>query len=144
MLDEGVRAFFVSANDPITFQAIQSHAYAELTYPNAYSFADGEPFYVGLYTGYNPWVISNGSSVYTGIYSTPVFGWAQLVNNGGTVQLLDGALGYNAVGIYAGTQILVPEPSTLSLFGLGLLGLAWRRWRNLRAYSQSDSPVRDV
>ena len=134
MVDEGVRAFFVSANDPITFQSIQSHAYAELTSPNTYSFADGEPFYVGLYTGYGSVVASNGVPVYTGIYTDPVFGWAQLVNNGGTVQLLGGSLAYNAAGIYAGTQNIIPtpEPSTLSLFGLGLLGLVWHRRRNVR------------
>ncbi len=115
LLDEGVRVFFLEGNDPITAQAIQAHSYPELTYPNSYVLQNNLSFYVGLYTGY-------GS---TGTYTDPVFGWAELINNSGTIQLLDSALAFESLGIYAGTTTLIPEPSTLSLFGLGALLLGW-------------------
>ncbi len=113
-LDEGVRVFKVFANQPISLAPIMSQSYPELSFPNSYVFNSGISFYVGLYTGYSP---NNG------IYTDPLFGWAQLVNNQGVIQLLDGALVYGAGGIYAGTQtiISIPEPSTLALTGIGAL-----------------------
>jgi hypothetical protein len=121
-LDEGVRTFLVSANDPISLQPILSLNYPELTYPNTYLFTDGIPFYLGFYTGYSP---------QNGIYSNPVFGWGEFVNNGGVIQMLDSALEIEGGGIYAGTQTIipVPEPSTLALVALGGLLLGCRRWK---------------
>jgi len=128
-VDEGVRVFLVSANDPISLQPILSLSYTELLYPNSYVFADGVQFYVGLYTGYNPWD-SHGN--YTGIYTNPLFGWAELLNNNGVIQLLDSGLEIEGGGIYAGTQNIIPtpEPSELALGALGALLLGYRRWRN--------------
>lgn len=128
-VDEGVRVFLVNANDPVSSQAIQANSYPELIQSGIYAIPNGADFYVGLYTGYNPWVIVNGSPVYTGIYTDPMFGWAELFNNNGTLQLVDGALAYGSQGIYAGTTTIIPEPGTLSVFGLGalLLGLRWHR-----------------
>jgi hypothetical protein len=117
--DVGVRVFLVSANDPISLQPIVLQSYTELAFPNSYVFASGVPFLVGLYTGNQPFAPQNG------IYSDPLFGWARLVNNG-VILLLDSALAYKAGGIYAGTQTLIPEPSTVGLFGLGALLLGWR------------------
>jgi hypothetical protein len=108
--DEGVRTFLVSYNEPISLQPILAQNYTELTYPNAYVFDNGVPFYVGLYTGYSPM---------NGIYSNPLFGWAELVNNNGAIQLLDSALEYGGIGIYAGTQTIIPEPSTIGLLVIG-------------------------
>ena len=118
--DVGVRVFFVSVNDPISLQPILAQNYPELL--GTYSFASGVPFYVGLYTGNQPFAPPDG------IYSDPLFGWARLVNNNGVIQLLDSALAYKAGGIYAGTQNLipVPEPSTLGLVALGALVFGWR------------------
>lgn len=112
--------FLVEFNDPISLQAIQANTYTELLYPNTYQIPNGANFYVGLYTG--------GSFPVNGVYADPLFGWAELFNNNGTFQLVDSALTYGSQGIYAGTQSLIPEPSALSLFGLGLLGLGWH-WR---------------
>ena len=58
-----------------------------------------------------------------------MFGWAQLVNTGGVIQLLDGALAYQAGGIYVGTQtiIQVPEPTVTSFLVAFLLGIIWRK-----------------
>ena len=128
LADEGVRVFFVSPNDPVSLQPILSLNYTELGFAPNYIFNEGDPFYVGLYTGYNPW---DSHGVYTGIYTDPVFGWAELENVGGTIQLLDSALEIQGGGIYAGTQTIIPapEPSTFALAGLGGLLLAFRRWK---------------
>src|ERR1051326_9486649 len=48
-LDEGVRTFLVSSNDPISLQPILAGSYPELTYPNSYVFAYGSLFYLGFY-----------------------------------------------------------------------------------------------
>lgn len=117
IVDVSVRVFLVSANDLVSMQQIQSQAYAELSYPNTYHFADGVPFYLGLYTGNQSFYPPDG------IYSDPLFGWVELVNNQGVIQMLDGALEYHGAGIYAGTQniINVPEPEAVALSVLGCL-----------------------
>ena len=121
-VDESVRTFLLAFNDPVSLQPILSQSYTELTYPNTYIFNSGIPFYVGFYTGYSP---------VNGVYNNPVFGWAQLVNNNGTIELLGSALEYGGGGIIAGTQTIlpVPEPSALSLAALGglLFGFRVRR-----------------
>jgi hypothetical protein len=127
LLDEGVRVFFVSPNDPVALGPMLAQSYTELgVSASSYNFVDGSSFYVGLYTGYTP---SNG------VYSDPMFGWAQLVSSGGVIELLDSALAYQADGIYAGTQNIiqpVPEPSAPILLGLGLLGMGWHCRRKLQ------------
>ena len=115
-LDEGVRVFFVNANQPVSLQSIQAGAYTELLYPNTYVFNPGVSFYLGLYTG----------EIFpqNGVYPNPLFGWVRLVNNQGAIQMLDGALAYGSGGIYAGTQnmIPIPEPGIVSILLLaGLL-----------------------
>jgi hypothetical protein len=119
-VDEGVRVFSVSPNDPISLQPIQAGYYMELTFPNTYDIANNSPFYLGVYTGYNPWD-SHGN--YTGIYTDPVFGWGEFVNNNGVIELLDSALEYGGGGIIVGTQniIPVPEPSAIALGALGAM-----------------------
>ncbi len=123
-LDEGVRVFQVSSNDPISLQPILANAYTELTYPNTYVFANGSTFYLGLYTG--------NTYPQNGIYNDPLFGWGEFVNNNGAIQMLNSALEYGGGGIYAGTQNItpvVPEPSTFWLLTLGILFLGWRTIR---------------
>src|SRR5262245_61936061 len=48
-VDEGVRAFLVPSNAPISLQTILQGKYPELKLPQA--FAPDVPFYVGFYTG---------------------------------------------------------------------------------------------
>lgn len=117
VVDIGVRVFFVSSLDPITESSVLSGSYTELAYPNDYILDEGTPFYVGLYTG------NVQSAPPDGIYSDPLFGWAELENVGGAIQLLDSALEYKGAGIYAGTQtiIQIPEPSILGFLALGSL-----------------------
>jgi PEP-CTERM motif len=120
--DEGVRVFLVSLNDPMSQQAILTSGYTELMNPNGYGFDEDSPFYVGLYTSqYYP---------VNGVYPDPLFGWAQLVNIGGVIELLGGELEYGGGGIITGTQTIipVPEPATLEIFVLGSLLFGWH-WR---------------
>jgi hypothetical protein len=117
----------VSSNQPISLPPILANSYTELMSPNSYVFNHGSPFYLGFYTGYNPFS-TNGT--YTGIYTDPLFGWAKLRNNQGVIELLDSALVYKADGIFAGTQNFVPEPSGFVLAALGALLLGYRQWRS--------------
>lgn len=125
IVDIGVRVFLVSSNDAMSLQPIQAHSYMELV-PTTYVFNSGQPFYLGLYTG------NVQSAPPDGIYNDPLFGWAELVNNRGVIELLDGALAYKADGIYVGTRNIiggVPEPSILGLSALGALLLGGRDLR---------------
>ena len=122
VVDIGVRVFLVSPNDAMSLQPILAHSYTELL-PTTYVFNSGQPFYVGLYTGNVQFAPPDG------IYSDPLFGWAELVNDRGAIELLDGALAYKADGIYVGTRNIiggVPEPGALGLCALGALLLGWR------------------
>jgi len=126
IVDVGVRVFLVSPNDPISLQPILSMNYTELTYPNNNVFNVGTPFYLGFFTGNQSFAPPNG------IYSDPLFGWAELENVNGTIQVLNSALEYQGGGIIAATQTIlpVPEPGTwgLLLCGAALLGVGrWKR-----------------
>ena len=128
--DVGVRVFLVSSNDAISLQPILSQNWTELgASPSNYVFAAGVPFYVALYTGFNFAPPYPPYPPYQ--YLDPVFGWAELENIGGTIQLLNSALEYGGGGIFAGTQniIPVPEPSTFAMVALGGLLLGFRRWQ---------------
>ena len=110
--DIGVRVFLVSSNDPISLQQITSQTYSELQFGNNYIFKSGQPFYVGLYTGasFAPPYPPNPPYIYT----DPVFGWAELENVQGTIQLLGGAAEYQGGGIFAGTETIIPVPEPSS------------------------------
>jgi len=125
----GVRVFLVQPNDAISLQPILSQSWTELGAAPSYVFADGVPFYVGLYTGYNFAPPYPPSPPF--YYTDPVFGWAELENIHGNIQVLDYAVEYQGSGIYAGTQTIipVPEPSALGLFGLSAVLLGLRRWK---------------
>jgi hypothetical protein len=119
--DEGVRAFFMSQNDPISLAPIQAGAYTELVLGNYYGFDPGVPFFLGFYTGH-----TNGAP--PGAYSDPVFGWGEFVNDQGVIQMLDAALEGGGGGIYAGTQTIIPipEPGVLSFSAWAALICGWR------------------
>lgn len=131
LADIQVRVFQVSLNDPVSLEPIMAQTYTELTYnlTGTYVFESGVPFYLGLYTG------SNFAPPYPPspplFYTHPVFGWVELVNNNGVIEMLDSALVYKADGIYAGTLTLIPEPSAFAVAALGasILGFRWRKAR---------------
>ena len=126
----GVRDFLVQPNDAISLQPILSQSWTELGSSPNYTFANGVPFYVALYTGYNFAPPYPPYPPYP--YLDPVFGWAELENVHGTIQVLDYAVEYGGAGIIAGTQTIiqpVPEPSTFAMAALGGLLLGFRRWR---------------
>jgi hypothetical protein len=123
IVDVGVRVFEVSPNDPITATTILAADYPELTFSETsdYTFAPNVPFYLALYTGNENFHPPND------IYTDPIFGWAELENVNGSIQLLNSALEYQGTGIYAGTQTIiqpVPEPDELALVALCALLLA--------------------
>lgn len=123
IVDVGVRVFEVSPNDPITATTILAADYPELTFSETagYTFAPNVPFYLALYTGNENFHPPND------IYADPIFGWAELENVNGSIQLLNSALEYQGAGIYAGTQTViqpVPEPGEFALAALGALLLA--------------------
>lgn len=126
IVDVGVRVFLVSSNTPISLQPILSQSWTELLNPNTYIFTNGVPFYLALYTGNVQQAPQNG------IYSDPLFGWVELVNNRGAIQMLGGAMEYQGGGIYAGTQTIIPipEPNPFALGALGALLFGFCRWRN--------------
>ena len=129
----GVRVFLVQPNDAFSLQPILSQNWTELGNPNSsFVFQAGIPFYVGLYSGAN---IAPPYPPYPPYqYLDPVFGWAELENVGGVIQLLNSALEYGGDGIYTGTQTIIqptPEPSILALSAWGGLLLAWRWRKNL-------------
>lgn len=56
------------------------------------------------------------------------FGWAHIVIQGnGVATVTDSAIAYSEQGIIVGTTLAVPEPSSLALSVLGLIGLATMR-----------------
>jgi hypothetical protein len=140
IVDIGVRVFFVSANDPVSLQPILAQEYPELTYPNQYVFQDGVPFFVGLYTGNVQFPPPNG------IYSDPLFGWAELENVNGAIWMLSSALEYGGGGIYAGTEDImsVPEPCALGVLCLGVLAMGWRTRAALSTCGRAKSKFLSV
>ena len=131
IVDVGVRVFLVSLNSPVSLQSILSGNYTELNSPNNYVFNSGSPFYVGLYTGNQQFAPPNG------IYSDPLFGWAELENNQGVIHLLGGALEYHGGGILAGTDTIIPtpEPSTFALVIFSATGLLSFQLGSRRLYA---------
>lgn len=102
---------------------------------------DGTDFYAASYNGstthtgptLSQFIV--GTEGYFGIKlsqgANTHYGWARMtVNDSGSGTLHDWA--YNATageGLYAGTQLAVPEPSRAVLLAAGLLGLVMRRRR---------------
>lgn len=129
IVDVSVRVFLTSANAAITTNTLLSGSLTELLANSSYLFNNGVPVYLALYTG------NENFHPPDGIYTDPLFGWAEVENVHGALQLLGGAMEYGGAGIFAGTQTIIqpaPEPGALALTGVGGLLFAWRRWRTSR------------
>ena len=57
----------------------------------------------------------------------------QLINVGGNIQLVSGS-SINAFAPFIGTPEIIPEPTTLALFGSGLFGIAATMRRKFRRH----------
>lgn len=78
---------------------------------NTVAMPQGE-FYLGVNTGLR----------FSGpMPSRDVYGWAHLSNNNGTLTMIDNAMAYGELGLYAGTAKAVPEPEPTSLLVIGLV-----------------------
>ncbi len=78
----------------------------------------GAPFLLGFWIGPSP-VPTSGD----------VFGWAELMYDGSTLHLLDSAAETTRPGIFAGRYEAIPEPSSMLLLSLAVIGL-YRRMRS--------------
>jgi hypothetical protein len=123
-LDEGVRAFLVPSNAPISLPPILQGNYPELKGRQA--FEPKIPFYVGFYTGRA--ILTNGLPAFgLGIYTNAVFGWGKFVTRDDVMELLDSALEYGGAGIYAGTHTIISAKSPVLNFASSgnQLRLSW-------------------
>jgi hypothetical protein len=123
-LDEGVRAFLVPSNAPISLPTILEGNYPELK--GRYAFEPEIPFYVAFYTGRA--VLTNGVPAFgLGIYTNAVFGWGKFVTRDDVMEMLDSALEYGGAGIYAGTHTIISAESPVLHFASfgNQLRLSW-------------------
>ena len=107
--------FFANSTD-LFFQTYDFFSGARISETN---------FTIGLYeTVFLAFVI--GYPVYDELYW---YGWVEFGYNGKDVYIVNSALETTGQGIYAGTGIVVPEPSTalLVIMGLAVLGLRRRK-----------------
>ena len=128
-VDEGSDWYDVNANSVFTAQTIANGDFPVLINPETFGelvVTVGESFFLGVNTGNS--FLADGSG------SREHFGWAEVsVDQFGTLSILDSAVAYDQGGIVVGTSQSVPEPSSATLIGLGIVGLvARRRRRSLR------------
>jgi PEP-CTERM motif len=67
------------------------------------------------------------------------FGWARLKYTSTGLQIVDQATALSGNGIIAGTTTVLPEPSTLSLIGVGAVGFFFAR--RLKSRRENRPPV---
>ena len=80
--------------------------------------------------------LTTGESLYLGFrldaYGFPPYnreyGWAELLYDGTIISVVSSATERTGLGIYAGTGTAIPEPSSMGLLAVGVVGLAWKRW----------------
>ena len=68
----------------------------------------------------------------------PEYGWAELFYDGTTISVVSSATERTGLGIYAGTGMAIPEPSSMGLLAMGALCVAWRRSSRKPAGIRSD------
>ena len=95
--------------------------------------ASSDPFADNITSEYGSIHLDSDQPFYLGFrlggpdYPETEYGWAELLYNGTAISVFSSATERTGVGIYAGTGMAVPEPSTIGLLSIGALCLACRR-----------------
>ena len=123
-IDEGSDWYLADAGDPFS----QANIDAGLFTPLFVNLVSSGPVAVG------PSGFFMGVSTGQGFTDFPnpnrdVFGWIELSISGTDLTDDGNAVAYGAIGIFVGTNIPIPEPSTAILLASGLAVLGWRRGR---------------
>lgn len=133
-VDEGADIFVVQPGTVFSNASIASQQLPFIegpsSYPGTYPKATvivGQDFYLGARTrstGDPGFYDAVAAGTLQDFFTT--FGWAhfQVDTATGTLKLIDSAMAFREGGIVVGTLQTVPEPSTMAMTGLGLLGLA--------------------
>lgn len=138
-LDEGSDWYLVNPGDAFGFATLESSQFTPLLTPIWTGNDDvSQPVFVGFddfYLG----VSTLGEGLITPNFDRNVFGWVRLRTNWditptGNVtyqlEMVENAVAYDSLGIIVGTtDLVIPEPSALTLAALGLLVMCWRRRR---------------
>ena len=112
--DEGSEWYFANFNDVFTASTISQGAFTAFgQVDQAYNVGFGD-FYFGVNTGNG----FQGASP-----RREIFGWALLRNTAGGLQLIESTVTYDNPGIQIGTTTTVPEPTTVSLLTLAVVGV---------------------
>ncbi len=123
VVDEGSDWYLVDAGDPFTNADID----AGLFTPLFVVLASSGPVPVG------PGSFFLGGSTGKGFSGSDpnrdVFGWIELSISGTDLSVAGNAVAYGARGIFVGTNISIPDPSTALLLASGLVAMGVRRRR---------------
>ena len=128
-IDEGVSVFLVEENDVFSEFNILGGDFTELTFGAQITLDPG--FSVGMIT-VEPTLFLGVRTPALGVNFgsfEPAYGWIEVQNLAGNLQVVDHAIAFGAEGIIVNTLIAVPEPSGVLLIAIGFVGISTLRRR---------------